>query len=67
MNGGRRNNDRSSIGLFTRCSVMTNASPATPHKTNSATIQLVVYPASSPWMTAKDRQDKNAAPKKNPR
>ena len=42
VKGGLRNSDRSSIGLFTRCSVMTNASPETPHNTKSATIQLVV-------------------------
>ena len=30
-NGGRRNMERSSIGLFTRFSVMTKAMPETPH------------------------------------
>ena len=33
---------RSSIGLFTLRSVTTNAQPATPHSTNSATIQRAV-------------------------
>ena len=40
--GGSRNIDRSSIGLFTRFSVMTNAMPERAHRTKSARIHGAV-------------------------
>ena len=45
---------------------MTNAMPEMPHATKSITIHVAVYPDVSPWITAKEMQARNAAPKMNP-